>query len=94
MLVVGVLQAELRLRSSRNLKDKRRVTRSIKERMRARYNVSVAESDDQDLWQSIVLGFAVAGADSKPVVKTLEEITQHLRTHPEAELIDHEIDIM
>ena len=55
MLVVGVLQAELRLRSSRSLKDKRRVARSVKDRMRARYNVSVAEVDDQDVLQSIVL---------------------------------------
>lgn len=70
------------------------MTRAIKDRMRARYNVSVAESDHQDLWQSIVLGFAAAGSDSKPVVKVLEEIVQHLRTHPEAELIDHEIDIL
>ena len=94
MLVVGVLQADLRLRSSRSLKDKRRVTRGIKDRMRARYNVSVAEADDQDILQSIVLGFAAAGSDRKIVVKTLEEIVQHLRTHPEAELIEHEIDIL
>ena len=93
-MYVGVLQFELLMRDSQSLKDKRRVARSVKARMRARYNVSVAEVDDQDVLQSIVLGFAMAGSDSAQVVRTLEEITQHLRTHPEAELIAHELDIL
>ncbi len=94
MLVVGVLEARLRLRSSRSLKEKRRVLRSIKDRMRARYNVSVAEVDDQDTWQSIVLGFALAGSSSTHVAAELEEILRQLRVHPEAEFLDHDLQIL
>lgn len=94
MLIVGVLEVRLRLRSSHSLKAKRKVVRSIKDRMRARYNVSVAEVDDQDLWQSIALGFSMAGSDSGHVVVVLEEILQHLRVHPEAELLDHDLQVL
>ena len=94
MLVVGVLQVQLRVRASHSLKEKRRVVRGIKDRMSSRYNVSVAEVDDQDLWQSIVLGFAMAGSDGRRVRTELDEIVSHLRVHPEAELIEHDIEIL
>lgn len=84
----------MRLRSSHSLKDKRRVVRSVKDRVRARFNVSVAEVDDQDLWQSIVLGFAAVGADSDYVRGELEAILNQLRIHPEAELLDYDLQIL
>lgn len=94
MLVVGVLEARLRVRESHSLKEKRRIVRSIKDRVRARFNVSVAEVDDQDLWQSIVLGFAAVGSDSEYVTRELEEILRQLRMHPEAEFLQHDLEIL
>ena len=55
--------------------------------------MSVAEVDDQDLWQSIALGVAAVGSDSRHVASELEEILRQLRMHPEAELIDHDLEI-
>ena len=94
MLVVGVLETRQRLRASHSLKEKRRVVRSILQRIRARFNVSVAEVDDQDLWQSISLGFAAAGSDSGRVVAELEKVLHVVRTHPEAEFLDHDLEII
>ena len=94
MLEVGVLEAKLHLRSSHSLKEKRRVVRQIKDRVKARFNVSVAEVDDQDLWQSIVLGFAAVGSDSKYVAAQLDDILRQLRVHPEADLVDHNLEIL
>lgn len=93
-LVVGVLEVRMRVRASRSLKEKRKVVRSIKDRMRARYNVSVTEHDDQDLWQALSLGFAMAGSDRTYVVGKLSEIEHHLRAHPEAELLECELEIL
>lgn len=90
-LEASVLEVRMRLRSSHSLKDKRKVTRSIKDRIRARFNVSVAEVDDQDLWQSIVLGFAAVGTDPEYVRGELEQILNQLRVHPEAELLGYDI---
>ena len=94
MLVVGVLETRQRLRAAHSLKEKRKVVRSLLGRVRARFNVSAAEVDDQDLWQSIVLGFVVAGSDSQQVVKELQEVMRMLRAHPEAEFLDHELEIL
>lgn len=93
-LEAGVLEVRLFLRSSQSLKDKRRVVRSIKDRVRSRFNVSVAEVDDQDVWQSIVLGFAAVGSDSEIVRSELETILNQLRVHPEAELCDYDLQIL
>ncbi|HEY1240956.1 MAG TPA: DUF503 domain-containing protein [Bryobacteraceae bacterium] len=51
MATVGVLTLELRLEDSHSLKDKRQVVKSLKDRLRHKFNVAVAEIDGQDLWQ-------------------------------------------
>ena len=51
MATVGVLTLELRLEHSHSLKDKRHVVQRLKERLRHKFNVAVAEIDGQDLWQ-------------------------------------------
>jgi len=94
MLVIGVLETRQRLRASRSLKEKRKVVRSILDRVRARFNVSAAEVEDQDLWQSISLGFAAAGSDSGRVVAELEKVLRLVQTHPDAEFLDHDLEII
>ena len=51
MAAIGVLTLELRLENSHSLKEKRHVVQSLKDRLRHKFNVSVAEIDYQDLWQ-------------------------------------------
>ncbi|MCZ6650250.1 MAG: DUF503 domain-containing protein [Acidobacteria bacterium] len=57
-MVVGVIRVELLIHGSSSLKEKRAVLRKIKDRTRARHNISVAEVEFQDLRQRAVLGFA------------------------------------
>ena len=94
MISVGILQFTVRLRGCHSLKQKRRVVKSIKDRLRARYNVSVAEIDDLDKWQVGTLGLTACSNDSKHTVAELHKILDQLRKHPEAELIDHQIEIL
>jgi uncharacterized protein YlxP (DUF503 family) len=77
------------LRESRSLKDKRQVVRSIKDRLRNAFNVSVAEVEEQDHRQLVVLGIAMVSNDSRYIHSTLDEIVAALRSHPVAELLDH-----
>ena len=51
MAAIGVLTLELRIESSHSLKEKRHVVQSLKDRLRHKFNVSVAEIAHQDLWQ-------------------------------------------
>ena len=93
-MFVGVLQVELLLRGSHSLKDRRRVVRSLKDRARHRFNVSVAEVGDLDLWQRATLGVALVGNERAFVEKSLGEALRLFRASPDAELIDHQIDIL
>lgn len=63
-MVVGVLKIVLSIPEANSLKDKRRVIKSVKDRLRNGFNVSVAEIGDQDIWRSARLGVAVISEDS------------------------------
>ena len=92
-MVVGSLRVRLLIREARTLKDKRQVVSSIKDRVRQRFNVSVAEVEAQEQRQLTVLGFAMAGNDASYVRKTLQEIVEALRAHPVAEFLGHDMDV-
>jgi uncharacterized protein YlxP (DUF503 family) len=92
-MIVGSLRIRLLVRESRSLKDKRQVVRSIKDRLRNQFNVSVAEVDAQDHRQLAELGVAMVGNEARLVRMTLDEIVRALRSHPVAEFLDHEVEI-
>jgi uncharacterized protein len=92
-LIVGSLRVRLILRQSRSLKDKRQVVSSIKDRLRQQFNVSAAEVEAQDNRQFAVLGFAMVGNEAFYVRTTFEQIVSALRSHPVAELVDHQMEI-
>ncbi|MDH5478884.1 MAG: DUF503 domain-containing protein [Nitrospinota bacterium] len=58
------MQNQIRIRQSRSLKDKRQVLRRLKDRMKNKFNISVAEVDNHDLHQTAQIGLAVAAADA------------------------------
>ena len=88
MIEVGVLQVTLHLQSSHSLKEKRHVVRSIKDRLRARFNISIAEVDDQDEWQSAVLGVAFVANDHRFVEQVLSQVKNHIDENRDVEMID------
>ena len=92
-MIIGSLRVRLLVRESRSLKDKRQVVRSIKDRLRNEFNVSVAEVDAEDHRQVAVLGLAMVGRDASHVKAALEQIVAALRVHPVAEFVDHEIEV-
>jgi uncharacterized protein YlxP (DUF503 family) len=92
-MVIGSLRVRLLLREARTLKDKRQVVQSIKDRLRQRFNVSVAEVEARDNRQLAVLGFAMVGDEARHVKATLGQIVEALRCHPVAELLDQELEV-
>jgi len=89
---VGTLRARLLVRESRSLKDKRQVVKSIKDRLRHDFNVSVAEIEELDNRQLAVLGIAMVSNETHHLKQELGQILQALRVHPVAELLDHELE--
>jgi uncharacterized protein len=92
-MIVGTLRVRLLIREARSLKDKRQVVKSIKDRLRGGFNVSVAEIEEQDNRQLAVLGLAMVSNETHHVKTALGQIVQALRVHPVAELLEHEMDV-
>jgi len=92
-MIVGSLRVRLLVRESRSLKDKRQVVRSIKDRLRNEFNISIAEVEAEDHRQLAVLGLAMVGSEACQVKTAFEQIVAALRVHPIAELLDHEIEV-
>jgi uncharacterized protein len=92
-MVVGSLRVRMLVRESRSLKDKRQVLKSIKDKLRQKFNISVAEVEAQDHRQLIVLGIAMVSNEAYHVRTALQEVLAALRVHPVAELLDHEIEV-
>lgn len=80
-MVVGTLRIVLQIPSARSLKEKRQVVRRVVDRVRARFNVSIAEVADNDRWQTATLGVAVV-SNSRPFVN--EVLDKVLRAVDEA----------
>jgi uncharacterized protein len=74
MAAVGVLTLELRLENSHSLKDKRHVVQSLKERLRHKFNVAVAEIDYQDLWQRAAVAAVTVSSDRVHAEKVLQSV--------------------
>lgn len=89
---VGTLRVRLILRQSRSLKDKRQVVHSIKDRLRNSFNISIAEVDLMDDRQQAVLGIAMVSNEVAHLQGALQQILSALRSHPVAELAEHEIE--
>lgn len=91
---LGILQFTARIRAARSLKDKRRVVKSMKDRIRNRHNVSVAEVDDLDVIKQATLAVAMVGNDRVYIESSLTKMLDQLLYHPEAELVDHTVEIL
>ena len=91
-MVVGVLEANLAIFGATSLKDKRRVVRSVKDRISHRFNVSVAEIDELDFCQKAVLGFAMVGNDRQYMEGALGKIVEQLQWIRDASLTDYHIE--
>lgn len=73
-MTVGLMVVTLMVEGASSLKDKRMVLSSIKDRVRQRFNVSILESDHQDLWQKAELSFVLLAATQQQAEQQLDSI--------------------
>jgi uncharacterized protein YlxP (DUF503 family) len=90
---VSVCQIELRIPENQSLKGKRQVIKSIIARLQNRYKVSVAEVDNQNLWQLSTLGIACVSNHRKHADETLSNVVKFIvQNYPNVELLSSEIE--
>ena len=90
---VGTLRLELFLPASDSLKAKRSVLNHVKERVRTRFNASVAEVGGQDLWQRATLGVAIVGGEAGILDRVLHDILAAVEREDRLSVLDYQIQI-
>jgi len=93
-MTIGVLQIEISITDAMSLKDKRRVVKSIKDRIAHRHNVSIAEVGALDEHRRAILGMAMVSNDARYVQGALSKLVDFIRAVPQVDLIDHQIDLL
>ena len=92
---VGVCRISLRLPENLSLKGKRQVVKSIIARVRNKFNVSIAEVDDHDLWQLATLGVCCVSNNKRYTNEVLSKVVDFIaNSRFEIEMLDYEIEIL
>ena len=92
-MVVGTLKIILHLHDNRSLKGKRKIVKSMVEKVKHKFNVSVAEVGSNDKWQKIELGVSAVGNDRRHIDASLNNILVFLDSLYLAEIVDSSIEI-
>lgn len=93
-MVIGVCQVDLLIRENHSLKEKRRIVKQIVDRVKHRFNVSIAEVGNNDLWQSAQIGFCMVSNESRFINAALDKIIDFIESIHSAEVIKSEIEIL
>ncbi|MGD8969678.1 MAG: DUF503 domain-containing protein [Anaerolineae bacterium] len=93
-MVIGACSIELRIPGNRSLKDKRHVLKPLLTRLRREFNVSAAEVEYNDLWQTAEIALVtVANNDPGYVQRSLEKVVRWIETHrPDVQVVDWHIE--
>jgi uncharacterized protein len=94
---IAYLTLELRIEAAHSLKDKRQVLRSVKDRLRNSFNISIAEIDASDLWQRATLGVVSISASRDyldGLMRNVEREATRLANNAGAEVVDSFMDFV
>ena len=92
---VGVCRISLRLPENLSLKGKRRVLKSITTRVRNKFNVSIAEVDDHELWQLATLGICCVSNNKQYTNEVLSKVVDFIiASRFDVEILDYEIEML
>ena len=94
-MIVGVLELTLHLPESHSLKDKRQIITSLMPRVRQRFEVAIAEVEENERWQIAKLGASCVSNSRQHASKVLEQVRRYIEeTRPDIVVADSEIEIM
>ena len=91
---VGCCSLKFFLHGNRSLKGKRRVVKSLRDRVKNKFNISVAEIGDQDVWQSLHIGIAAVSSDAQYLDGLLRQVVEFIDNLHLAEMTDCQIELL
>lgn len=93
-MFVGTLLFELDIPSSYSLKDKRRVLNSLKGKLKNKFNISVSEVGEKNLWNRGYIAIAIVGDDNKFVDSQLQEVIKFAEFFKDVVVLDVKMEII
>ena len=92
--MIAFLTLELHIEAAQSLKDKRQVVRSLKDRLRGKFNVAVAELEGQDSWQRSVVGVVSLSNNNSHLEQSLRNVLEDSERLLGRDLIGHELEVL
>lgn len=93
-MVIGTCSIQLYFSESGSLKRKRHFLKRIKDRVRNKFNVSIAEVEDNDLWQRSTLGVSTVANDRRFINEILSKVIKQIEGENGVEVLDYQIEIL
>ncbi|HEY5583097.1 MAG TPA: DUF503 domain-containing protein [Ruminiclostridium sp.] len=87
-MIVSTLRIKLYAPNCHSLKDKRMIVKSLLQRARNKFNISIAETEEQDYHQTIVIGVACVSNNKVQANSVLDEVMRFIEVNTEAEITD------
>ena len=91
---VGLLTLEIHIQDAHSLKDKRQVLRSLKDRLRGRFNVAIAELDGQGSWQRATIGIVSVSNNAAYLERSLRTVFEESERLLGRDLVSHELELL
>lgn len=93
-MIIGSCMVEIMIHDANSLKDKRQVVKSIIGKLKARFNISVAEVDLNEKWRLSVIGFACVTNDTVHANKQISNVLKFIEGDTRVEILDQQIEIL
>lgn len=93
-MTIGVLTIELSICNSSSLKDKRMILKSLKDRIRKHFNISIAELDNHEKWRRATLGVVNVNTDSRTANSILSRVVELVKSTHSVDLLDYNIELL
>ena len=93
-MVVGIANIEIHIPESESLKSKRHFLKRIKDRVKNRFNVSIAEVDHNDLWQRTTLGVSVVANEQQFANQVLSQVVEFINQEQGIQILDYSMNFL
>lgn len=87
-MLVGIVKIKIYIPFAQSLKDKRKEVKSICKKVRNKFNVSIAEVEEQDVHQTIIIGFALVSNSKKKIDSSIDKILNFIEINTNGEVMD------
>lgn len=92
-MIVGTCLVDLRIPGCRSLKEKRQIVKALKDSIRRKYNISIAELDHHDTWQRTLIGIAAISSNARFANQVLSKVINVIEANTSVELIDYRLEM-